>query len=349
MPRLTTRFGNFVQWFRRGSKGAAPTGPQETSNVATMTAEQEEGDAPAAAMTPVVVEPPARKSPKENAIEKLQRGYEELVDMMGHVRCHLAQQSERSERLINMLEGLPEALRSLPEATRNQTRTLETIQTSLSQQSSHNARLAEALNGLARTTSHHEQAMSAIGQQLDASHQRSEQILSSFTSLSGTLGKMSDANEASTGLLRRITEQESQAADQVKQLIMRNQKHMTTMSVVSWSLALVALTVASYVAVSVGQIATRPMPAATPAVAPVAAPVALPQPQPAVPATAPVAVPAIPAASAPLRPLESDGKPQANVILPFNFNLLPVIEFPADGAELDNPSDSPLTANEKKQ
>ena len=48
-----------------------------------------------------------------------------------------------------------------------------------------------------------------------------------------------------------MAEQESQAAEQVRQLFVRNQKQMTTMSVVSWSLAIVALTVAGYVAVSV--------------------------------------------------------------------------------------------------
>ena len=119
--------------------------------------------------------------------------------------------------------------------------------------------------------------MSAIGQQLDAGHQRSEQILGSFNTLSGTLGRMTDANEASTGLLRRMAEQESQAAEQVRQLFVRNQKQMTTMSVVSCSLAIVALTVAGYVAVSVSKLsgqqaagnqyntpASNPSPAETP-------------------------------------------------------------------------------------
>ena len=45
-------------------------------------------------------------------VEKLQRGYEEMITMMGSVRSHLEQQSQRSERLLNILEGLPEALKT---------------------------------------------------------------------------------------------------------------------------------------------------------------------------------------------------------------------------------------------
>ena len=249
MAKLASRFGKFMQWFKRGK--STSQAKNEGYQTATATAVAE----PAPTAEERAVEVPTRKITKENAIEKLTRGYEEVVELMTSVRSHMQQQADRSERLLNMLQGLPEALKSLPEATRSQTRTLETIQSSLASQAQNQSRLTDALTGLAKTTHQHELAMTAIGQQLDAGHQRSEQILSSFTALSGTLGRMSEANETSTGLLQRIAQQESQAAEQVRQLFLRNQKQMTTMSVISWSLAIVALTVAGYVAVSVGKIA----------------------------------------------------------------------------------------------
>ncbi len=242
MAKLADRFGNFVQWFKRGRKSGPIAGDTPTDG-GVMVAEMEQDDAL-----------PIKRIARESPMDKLQRGYEEMVSLMSSVRNHLETQAQRSERLLRVLDGLPEALKSLPEATRNQTRTLEAIQTNLNQQVQHNTKLAEALNGLSQSTKHHEHAMSAIGQQLDAGHQRSEQILGSFNSLTGTLDRMADANEAGTILLRRMAEQESQAAEQVRQLFIRNQKQMTTMSIVSWSLALVALTVASFVAVSVSKI-----------------------------------------------------------------------------------------------
>ena len=253
MSKLSTRFGNFVLWLKRGKQHSSAT--EEAGAVATAVAEEPGADL-------------ARRTTKESPIDRLQRGYEEMVDLMGAVRNHMAQQSQRSERLLEMLEGLPDALRSLPEATRNQTRTLDAIQSNLSQQASHSAKLADALNGLAKSTQHHDAAMSAINQQLDASHQCSEQILSSFNVMSGALARIGEENEAGRDLLRKMAEQENKAGDQVRELFIKTQKHVTTMSIVSWALAIVALTVAGFVAVSVSRIQSQPapgMPVAEPA------------------------------------------------------------------------------------
>ncbi len=259
MSKLTTRFGNFVQWLKRGRSHDGGGNSIDASSTATAVAEEE--PMAAAELSP-------RRPAKESPIDRLQRGYEEMVDLMGAVRNHMAQQSQRSERLLEMLEGLPEALRSLPEATRNQTRTLDAIQSNLSQQMTHSAKLADALNGLAKSTQHHDAAMSAINQQLDASHQCSEQILTSFNTMSGTLTRMGEQNEAGRDLLKSIADQEGRAGEQMRDLFLKTQKHVTTMSIVSWSLAIVALTVAGFVAVSVSRMSNQPaqgIPAAEPA------------------------------------------------------------------------------------
>lgn len=244
MKKLSTRFGKVMHWFKRTKKEAGiETEPALDGGIDID-------------ITPQVVdeiELPAKKEKltRETALAKLQEGYDQVVDLLGNVRSHMEQQSERSERLLTMLEGMPEAIKTLPEVTRNQTRTLEAIQGNLETQTHHNGRLADALDGLSRTTDQHEQAMTAIGQQLDAGQQTSERMLDSFGALGGTLNQMSHSNEASADMLRRIAEQDSIAAEQVRELFLRNQKHMTTMSVVSWSLAIVALTVAGWVAVSI--------------------------------------------------------------------------------------------------
>ena len=247
--KFSTRFGNVMQWFKRSKKKNKDI---ETEPVFDDGSEIEIETAAPAAFTEEI-ELPAKKEKltRETALAKLQEGYDQVVDLLGNVRTHMEEQSQRSERLLAMLEGMPEAIKTLPEVTRNQTRTLEAIQGNLETQTQHNARLADALNGLSRTTEQHEHAMTAIGQQLDAGQQTSERMLENFTALGGTLNHMSASNEASTDLLRQIADQDSKAAEQVRELFVRNQKHMTTMSVVSWSLAIVALTVAGWVAVSI--------------------------------------------------------------------------------------------------
>src|SRR5690606_28088060 len=58
-----------------------------------------------------------REVEQENAIT--QRGYEQMLGLIERIGRHLDQQSERSERMVNLLERLPAALESLPEIRQN--------------------------------------------------------------------------------------------------------------------------------------------------------------------------------------------------------------------------------------
>lgn len=195
-----------------------------------------------------------RRSSRE---AQLQHAYDEVIELVTTLKHHMESQAERSERLLAHMEGLPEALKSLPEANRNQTQTLQAIEGHLKQQNQHTEGLTQAIQGMATVAGNQEHAMGLIQQQLDAGQASREQMHESFAALSNTLHHMSDSNQAGTQLLNRLNEKQQQSEAQMQQLVMRNQRQMTMMSIVSWSLAIVALAVAAAVAVSVGRQATE--------------------------------------------------------------------------------------------
>lgn len=190
---------------------------------------------------------------RERSIAQLQQAYEEVFDLVGTLKQHMEAQSHRSERLIEMMEGLPEALKSLPEANRNQTQTLQVIEGHLKQQNLQSEGLTQAIQGLAKAAGNQEHAMNLIQQQLDAGQESREQLHQNFSHLGETLEQMTETHQASTQLLTRLNDTHEQSDVQMQQLVARNQRQMTMMSVVSWSLAIVALTVAGAVAIWVGQ------------------------------------------------------------------------------------------------
>ncbi|MEX0886677.1 MAG: hypothetical protein WD009_09585 [Phycisphaeraceae bacterium] len=192
-------------------------------------------------------------APRDRAIAQLQGAYEEVVGLMTSMQQHMQAQNDRSERLLQMMEGLPEALKSLPEAQRNQTRTLEAIQGHLAEQSRNTAGLTQAITSLAQAADNHERSMNIIQQQLDASQHNGEQILSSFSSLSDTLGRMTDSSQAGTAVLQRLADRGEQSDQQMRQLFSRSQRQFTIMSAISWALAILALGVAGLVAFAVTQ------------------------------------------------------------------------------------------------
>jgi hypothetical protein len=89
--------------------------------------------------------------------------------------------------------------------------------------------------------------------QLAAQQDTDERMRDSFSTLNTTLTKLDRTSHANTDMLAVLAEKAEQTDEHMHELYGRNQKHVVAMSVVSWSLAIVALTVAGFVAVSVGR------------------------------------------------------------------------------------------------
>ncbi|MFP4145900.1 MAG: hypothetical protein ACLFV3_12245, partial [Phycisphaeraceae bacterium] len=223
MSSLTSRLpfiSFFTDWFRRGGKVELNAQDAKKSGKAV-----EEGDGS------VVLQ---RNQPPRPA--RKQEAWDEMVSLIHNLKGHMEAQSQRSERLLEMMEGLPEALKSLPEAHRNQAQLLQAIRGQMEQQTLNSQGLTQAIESLSTATDRQEQAMTHIQGQLDASREDRQQLNSSFSALSDTLGQMSQSTQAGTDLLHRLADRSAQSEAQMQQLFARNQRQSTIMSVVSWAL-----------------------------------------------------------------------------------------------------------------
>ncbi len=189
---------------------------------------------------------------RDSTLSKLERGYDEVVDLMQSVRSHLSEQSERSERLVSILEGLPEALRGLPESSRRQAQMLESIQTHLDRQAISGEKLTDAISGLSKSTEAQDQAMSAMQQQLAAQHETDQLMLGSFSQINGTLSQVGESNQASADMLRQLAEHAERSDRQMRDLFSRGQKQMLILAAVGCGVGVIAMTVAMIVAIAGG-------------------------------------------------------------------------------------------------
>ena len=64
---------------------------------------------------------------REVTVAQLKQGYGEVVDTMAAIRGHLDDQRGRQDRMEQMLSGLPEVLKAMPEAARTQTQLVKAI------------------------------------------------------------------------------------------------------------------------------------------------------------------------------------------------------------------------------
>lgn len=191
---------------------------------------------------------PGRK--RDAAIAQLQSDYGEVIGLVRDVRHHLDSQSDRSERLLELLADLPEALQAIPESNRNQSRMLEALNTHL--ETSH--RSAAELNGAVRTlagaTEHQSQTLGVLQEQIHASRETDDQMLASFGAMSQTLQNLNDTSRQSSSTLRAVTEQTASSEQRLQDLIAKNGRQMFWLSAISWTLAAVALGLAVYVAIT---------------------------------------------------------------------------------------------------
>jgi len=188
---------------------------------------------------------------RDRAIAELQRGYTEVLDLIRHMRQHMDSQSQRSERMMEILDRLPDALASLPESARNQARMIEVLQNNFERQNNQGKQFNETMAALVASAEHQGQTMGAIQQQIASSNQYDEKMLASFTAMNQTLHQLDESNRSGVQTFRNITEMASKSDQRLETLMKRNTRHMTVLTITSWVLAGIALVAATYAVVTV--------------------------------------------------------------------------------------------------
>ena len=194
-----------------------------------------------------------RAQQREATLIQLKRGYEEVVDTMSTLRTHMEDQSRRSDRMLNLMEGLPDVLRSIPESNARQTQVLQAMREQMETQAQTTTQLSVALTELAGATGQQQQAMAGLQSQMEANRASGEALRDSLGILSETMDTMTQASRSNVDAVNAIAEQSRDNQEQTASLYRHAQRHSTVMAAVSWALALAALAVSGYVAVMVSK------------------------------------------------------------------------------------------------
>jgi len=203
----------------------------------------------------ITPKPRSKREQREAAILQLQQGYAEVVDTMHAMRSHMERQSQRSDRLLSLMEGLPDVLHAIPQTNAKQTAVLQAIEGQMRTQVESTGQLSTALTDLAGATRHQQEALGELHQQMNLSRQQNESLRDSLGVLSETMETVTDASRSNVEAMTGITEEVRSNDKRFRDLFQRSQKHTTVMAAVSWALALGALAISGYVAVMVARVA----------------------------------------------------------------------------------------------
>ena len=180
---------------------------------------------------------PNSRQGREMTIQQLKEGYGEVVQTMKSVRTHLDQQAGRNEQMLELMKGIPEVLKSIPESNQRQTEMLAVIQQNLERQNETAGHLTNAIVSLASASEKQGNTLQGINERMEAEGQTREALNTGVANLNHTLGDVNESSAATRESMASISEQTRVNDERMRDMYQRSQR--TTVMMVILCLAVV--------------------------------------------------------------------------------------------------------------
>ncbi|MHC4659472.1 MAG: hypothetical protein ACYS83_09910 [Planctomycetota bacterium] len=140
---------------------------------------------------------------KQESLEKLQEGFNQLVEQLKGINEHLNRQVTQHEDLMSRLEQLPELLESFPAVAENQKQITEELLERLKGTAAKDEQFMDAVGKIPTETAKQTDALVNIDHQLAAAADTDVQMTESFNKFNETLDKVNQSTLGQTdGILQ---------------------------------------------------------------------------------------------------------------------------------------------------
>lgn len=190
---------------------------------------------------PAPLRPISRRQRQEEALIKLQEGYERVAGLIDSIHNHLDAQAGRTAQLADAIQRLAGSLSDLPDTSRRQAETLSSIAGELQKSNTQFRDWSEILATLPRSADAQAEALNRIDQQLAAANQTDERIVDSFTSLQQAVSALGASANSQVETLVSLKEAAQQREDHLAEQMQDQSKRFTMLFVVTLVLAVAAI------------------------------------------------------------------------------------------------------------
>jgi len=140
---------------------------------------------------------------KTQSLEKLQAGFDKLIDQLQSINQHLNRQVTQNEDLMGRIEQLPSLLESFPAVVENQKQLIEQLIEQLKANTSKDQQFMDAVEKIPTETAKQTDALVNIDHQLAAAADTDVQMNESFNKFNETLDKLDQSTISQTdGILQ---------------------------------------------------------------------------------------------------------------------------------------------------
>lgn len=173
-------------------------------------------------------------------------GQDEIMGLVRRIGEHLDSQSERTERLLNVVDRLPQALDALPEINRQNARLLESLHDHFAQTQRREEMLGSAMSTISETSGRQTEVLGLVQQQLDSNRETASTLGTTLETLQHAIGNLAESNGRSAQVLARMSETAAERENELSTTIARTQRWMICAVFVCGAASVIAVAVAVF-------------------------------------------------------------------------------------------------------
>ena len=178
---------------------------------------------------------------KHESLEKLQQGFDKLVEQLQGINEHLSRQASQHEDLMGRIEQMPQLLESFPSVVEDQKRTTGQLLEHLKNVAAKNEQFIDAVEKIPTETAKQTDALIKIDHQLGAAADVDVQRTESFNNFNDSLDKLNQSTVSQTDGILQMSKTFAASDRYLKYIISRQNKRFMWIFVAAISVCVAAI------------------------------------------------------------------------------------------------------------
>lgn len=181
------------------------------------------------------------RKPKAASIEKLQEGFDNLIDKLQGINEHLDKTVSQQNELMQRIEKLPGLLESFPSYTESQLQTNKELLEHLKSSSAKDEQLIQAVEKLPTQANRQTETLADINRQLSIVADGDRQMNESFTDFKSAVDKLNSNTESTVKSIETMNSSFTTSDQDLKTLIQIHNKRFTWVFIGAMGVCLIAI------------------------------------------------------------------------------------------------------------
>lgn len=178
---------------------------------------------------------------KSESLEKLQAGFDKLIEQLKGINEHLSRQATQHEDLTNRIDQLPKLLETFPTVVENQKRLTQQLLDNLETATTKDQQFIDAVEKIPTETAKQTDSLVGIDHQLAAAADADAQMAESFNKFNQTLDKFDQSSVSQTDSIMQMSRTFATSDRYLKYIISRQNKRFVWIFIIAVSVCVLAI------------------------------------------------------------------------------------------------------------